>query len=47
LTAVRVRHIWFPWSRRPASAANNHRAKLPETPANIALSGHKGLSING
>jgi len=29
------------------SAANKHRAKLPENPANIALSGQNDLLING
>jgi hypothetical protein len=29
------------------STANKHRAKLPENPANIALSGQNGLLING
>jgi hypothetical protein len=29
------------------SAANKHRAKLPENPADIALSGQNGLLING
>jgi hypothetical protein len=34
-------------SWRPVSAANKHRAKLPENPANIALSGQNDLLING
>jgi hypothetical protein len=34
-------------SWRPMSAANKHRAKLPENPANIVLSGQNGLLING
>jgi hypothetical protein len=29
------------------SAANKHRAKLPENPANMALSEQNGLLING
>src|SRR6266850_3243616 len=38
LTARRVRHITSPLSWHPASAYNKHGAKLPENPANIALS---------
>jgi hypothetical protein len=29
------------------SAANKHRAKLPENQSNIVLSGQNGLLING
>jgi hypothetical protein len=47
LTAARLRDIRLTLSWRPVSAANKHRAKLPENPANIALSGQKGLLING
>src|SRR4029450_7544417 len=44
LTAHRVRHITSAsWCL--ASADNVHRAKLPENPANITLSGLKGLLI--
>jgi hypothetical protein len=46
LTSCRVRHRGFP-SWRPASADNGHWAKLPENPANIALSGKNGKIING
>jgi hypothetical protein len=38
LTSRRVRHIRSP-SWRPQSADNGYGAKLPENPANIALSG--------
>jgi hypothetical protein len=47
LTAARVRDIKFPLLWCPTSADKWHRAKLPENPANIALSGQKGLLING
>jgi hypothetical protein len=48
LTAARVRHIRLPWSWRPASAANKHRAKPFENPATIALSGQiRQLLIDG
>ena len=46
LTSCRVRHIRSP-SWRPEIADNRHRAKLPENPSNIALSGQNGLLING
>jgi hypothetical protein len=47
LTAARIRHIRFALSWRPASADNRYWAKMPENPANIALSGQNGLLING
>jgi hypothetical protein len=47
LTARRVRDITSPSSWRPASADNRYWAKLPENPANTALSGQNGLLING
>src|SRR5262247_2009869 len=47
LTAARVRAIRLPLSWRPVSDDNKNRAKLPENPANIALSGQKDLLING
>jgi hypothetical protein len=41
LTSRRIRHIRFPqW--RPEITDNRHWAKLPENPANIALSGQNG-----
>ena len=46
LTARRVRHIRAS-SWRLEIADNRHRAKLPENPANIALSGQNGKLING
>ena len=46
LTSRRVRHIRSPSWRRE-SADNQDRAKLPENPANIALSGQNGKLING
>ena len=46
LTSRRVRHRRFPpW--RPEIADNWHRAKLPENPTNIILSGQKGTLSNG
>jgi hypothetical protein len=39
-------HISSP-SGRLESIDNRHRAKLPENPSNITLSGQKGLLING
>jgi hypothetical protein len=47
LTAARVRDIRLMLSWRPMSAANKHRAKLPENPANVALLGQNDLLING
>jgi len=46
LTSRRVRHIRSP-SWHLAIAANKHRAKLPENPTSIALSGQNGKLING
>jgi len=46
LTSRRVRHIMSP-SWCPEIADNWHGAKLPENPANIALSGQNGQLING
>ena len=46
LTCRRVRPIKSP-SWHPAIADNRHRAKLPENPTNIVLSGQKGQLING
>ena len=46
LTSCRVRHIWFP-SRCLGTIEDRHRAKLLEHPANIVLSGQKGMIING
>jgi predicted metalloprotease len=46
LTSPRVRHMRAPFWRLE-SADKRHRAKLPENPANITLSGQKGLLING
>ena len=46
LTSRRVEHIRAP-SWRLEMADNGHRAKLPENPANIVLSGQNGKLING
>jgi hypothetical protein len=43
LTAGGVRDITSTLSWRPVSTGNGYGAKLPENPANIALSGRKGL----
>jgi hypothetical protein len=47
LTVCRVRDIRAASSECPASTDNGDWAKLPENPAKIALSGQKGLLING
>jgi hypothetical protein len=46
LTSGHVRHTRFP-SWRPEIADNRHRAKLPENPTIITLSGQKCQLING
>jgi hypothetical protein len=46
LTSRRVKHIRSP-SWRPQSADNGYRAKMPENPINIALSGQNDKLING
>jgi hypothetical protein len=42
LTVRRARHITSP-SERSEIADNGHRAKLPENPANISLSGQNDM----
>ena len=46
LTSCGIKPISSP-SWRPESIDNRHRAKLPENPSNIILSGQNCLSING
>jgi hypothetical protein len=46
LTCCRIRHIRSP-SWHPAILDNGHRAKLPENPSNITLSGQNDQIING
>jgi hypothetical protein len=46
LTFCRIRHTKLLWSW-PEIPDNGHRAKLPENPAIITLSGQNGKIING
>jgi len=46
LTSRGVRHIRTP-SQCPEHVDNGHRAKLPENPSNITLSGQNDKIING